>query len=109
MSGRGVSTGTISATGITTLPLPMADRVSSYTIHFQSVSFSGSVTIKGAAPGQGHTALGVAYKNMQTGLNATAAITGNALVLVDAAGIELTLDATVTSGSLKWAATPMMG
>lgn len=109
MSGRGMITGTISETGSRTLPLAMGDRVSSYTIHFHSASFNGSVTIRGAAPGQGLAALPVAYKNMETGLNATAAITGNALVLVDAAGIELTLDATVSSGSLRWAATPMMG
>lgn len=109
MSGRGVQSGTISATGTTTLGLPMGDRVSMYAIHFSSSSFSGSVTIKGAAPGSGFAALAVAYKNMQTGLNATAAITDNALVLVDAAGIELTLDATVSSGSLRWVASPLMG
>lgn len=106
---RGMFTGTISETGTATLGLPMGDRVSMYAIHFNSASFSGSVTIKGSAPGLGFTALAVAYKNMVTGLNATAAITGNALVLVDATGIELTLDATVASGSLSWAATPVMG
>lgn len=110
MSGRGVQTGTISATGTTTLPIAMGDRVSMYCIHFESSSFSGSVTIRGAAPGQpGFSALAVAYKNMVTGLNATVAITDDALVLVDAAGIQISLDATVTSGSLKYAATPLIG
>lgn len=107
---RPITTGTISGTGQTTLPLPVSDRVCSYLVHFQSSSFSGSVTIKGGVADGSRTSLAVAYKDMTTGLNSTAAITGNALVLVDASGIDLTLDCTAyTSGSLGFTARPMIG
>lgn len=101
--------GEISATGQTALPNPVSDRVCSYLIHFESVSFSGSVTIKGAALDSSFTLIALAYKDMNAGTNATAAITGNGLVLVDASGVEVVLDATVTSGSLKFTAVPLVG
>lgn len=103
------TTGTISETGTINLPPAVTDRVSSYLIHFQSSSFSGSVTIKGAVIDRNYTAQAVAYKNMSTGLNATAAITGDALILVDAAGLSIALDATVASGSLAFSAVPLVG
>jgi hypothetical protein len=103
-------TGTITATGIVSLPNPMSDRVCSYLIQFESVAFNGSLTIKGAVIDQAYTGIALAYKNMNTGLNATAAITGNTLVLVDSAGINLILDVTsVVSGSLKYTAIPLIG
>jgi hypothetical protein len=102
-------TGVIDATAVISLPNPMADRVCSYLIQFESSSFSGSVTIKGGALDSNYTILGLGYKNMVTGLNATAAITDNAMVLVDASGIGLALDATVVSGSLRYTAVPLIG
>ena len=58
----------------------------------------------------GLTGLAVAYKDMETGLNATAAITDSGLILVDASGIDITLDCTAyTSGSLTFTARPMIG
>lgn len=101
--------GTISSTSVVSLPNPVSDRVCSYLIHFESSSFNGSVTIKGAAIDTAFTLSALAYKNMATGLNATTAITGNALVLVDSAGINVVLDATVTSGSLRYVAIPLIG
>lgn len=103
--------GEIDATGATELPIPVSDRVAMYLIQFESVSFSGSVTIKGAAldTSADFTPIALAYKDMTTGVNATAAITGSALVLVDSAGIGLSLDATVASGSLRYKAVPLVG
>ena len=106
---RSVSTGTISATGVTSLPNPVSDRVCMYLIQFESASFSGSVTIKGAALDSNFSQIALAYKNMNTGVNATTAITGNGMVLVDAAGINVALDATVASGTLRFVAIPMVG
>src|SRR5688500_8926143 len=110
MSNSRVITGVIDADEEFNLPNPMADRVCSYLIQFESASFSGEVTIKGAALDSKNTLLALAYKNMSTGLNATAAITGNAAVLVDAAGLGLVLDCTAyTSGSLAYTAVPLIG
>lgn len=107
---RDVETGVIDAATQYELGNPMIDRVCSYTIQFQSTDFVGSVTIKGAVDGTAFTTLALAYKNMSTGLNATAAITGNALVLVDASGIGISLDCTAyTSGSLAYKAVPLIG
>jgi hypothetical protein len=107
---RSPVSGTIGATGQFELGNPMIDRVCSYLIQFQSSAFNGSVTIKGAVDGAAFTTLGLAYKNMVTGLNATAAITGNALVLVDASGIGISLDCTsYTDGTLAYKAIPLIG
>lgn len=106
---RSLSTGTISATGVTSLPNPVSDRVCMYLIQFESASFSGSVTIKGAALDSNFAQIALAYKNMNTGVNATSAITGNAIVLLDAAGVNIALDATVTSGTLRYVAVPLVG
>lgn len=106
---RSPTTGAITATGAIELGNPMVDRVCSYAIQFQSESFDGSVTIKGAVDGTAFTTLALAYKNFTTGVNSTAAITGNALVLVDASGIGISLDATVTSGTLRYSALPLIG
>ena len=105
-----VRTGTIDETGQTDLGLPISDKVCSWLIQFESASFSGSVTIKGAAADTANTALALAYKNMVTGENSTSAITGNALVLVDGSGVSVQLDCTsVASGSLAYTARPMVG
>ena len=106
------TTGTIDATGQTELPIPVSDRVASYLIQFESVSFDGSVTIKGAAldTSDDFTPIALAYKNMNTGVNATAAITGSALVLVDSAGVGVSLDCTsYTDGELRFKAVPLIG
>lgn len=103
-------TGTIDAADQFNLPNPMSDRVCSYLIQFESASFSGSVTIKGAALDSKNTLIALAYKNMATGVNATAAITGNAMVLVDASGVGIALDCTsYASGSLSYTAVPLIG
>lgn len=103
-------TGNIDATGQFSLPNPVSDRVCSYAIQFESASFSGSVTIKGAVIDKNYTLSALAYKDMATGENATDAITGNALVLVDASGVDVVLDATtVNSGDLAYTAIALVG
>lgn len=110
MSVFPVRTGTIDAAGQTDLGLAVSGKVCSWLIQFESASFSGSVTIKGAAADTVNTALALAYKNMVTGENATAAITGNALVLVDGSGCGVQLDCTsYTSGELGYTARAMIG
>lgn len=107
---RPTTSGTITAATTYAIPNAATDRVTSYAIQFKSNSFVGSVTIKGGIADKAYGVLPVAYKNMVTGLNATAAITDNALVLVDAAGLDLTLDCTsYTSGSLTFTAIPLIG
>jgi hypothetical protein len=104
--------GVIDEQGQWELPIPVSDRVASYLIQFESESFNGSVTIKGAAldTGEDFTPLALAYKKMTTGLNATAAITGNALVLVDSAGVGISLACTsYVGGEMRFKAVPMIG
>jgi hypothetical protein len=103
-------TGVIDATGQTLLAIPVSDRVCSYLIQFESASFSGSVTLKGALSGSGYTQTALAYKNMATGASATDAITGSGLVLVDASGCDVVLDCTsAASGELAFTAIPLVG
>jgi hypothetical protein len=97
-----VKEGTVTETSDIGLPLPYGDKVCSYLIQIEVVSGSSSIALKGAAQGSNHTLLALAYKDMVTGENATAAITGDALVLVDSSGIGVTISATVSSGSFKY-------
>jgi hypothetical protein len=108
--GRNPTSGSIAATGQTVLPLPVSDRVCSYLIHFNSAAFSGSVTIKGGVDDKNYALSALAYKNMATGENATDAITGSGLVLVDASGCNVVLDCTAyVSGGLSFTAMPRVG
>ena len=107
---RGPISGSIAAVGQTSLPNPVSDRVCSYLIHFESSAFNGSVTIKGGVIDKAYALSALGYKNMATGENATAAITGSGLVLVDASGCDITLDCTArTAGSLAFTAVPLVG
>jgi hypothetical protein len=108
--GKIPTSGSIAAVGQTVLPCPNTDKVCSYLIHFNSAAFSGSVTIKGGVVDQAYALSALAYKDMATGENATAAITGSAVVLVDASGVDVTLDCTArASGSLSFTAMPLVG
>jgi hypothetical protein len=108
--GRPPTSGSIAATGQTVLPNPVGDKVCSYLIHFNSAAFNGSVTIKGGVIDQAYALSALAYKDMATGLNATDAITGSGLVLVDASGCNVVLDCTArTAGSLSFTAMPLVG
>ena len=103
-------TGTISAAGETNLGPAAGSRVSSWLIQFDTAAFTGSVTIKAAAQDSINTALAVGYKDMETSAVATAAVTGNALVLVDSSGCDIQLDCTAyTSGDLNYTAIPLVG
>ena len=108
-----VITGSVGATGQFQLGEAAAGRVSSWLVQFQSASFSGSVTIKGKASANAasaYTLSALGYKDMATSAVATAAITGNALVLVDGSGLNVILDCTsFTSGSLGFVALPLVG
>ena len=105
-----VKTGTISAAGETDIGPAGGSRVSSWLIQFEDASFSGSVTVKGAAQDTAYTALAIGYKDMATSAVATAAITGNALILVDSSGCSIQLDCTsYTSGDLNYTCIPLVG
>lgn len=88
----------------------VGSRVSSLFIQFEDQSFSGSVTIKGRASGTSRPLIGLGYKDNETNATATAAITTNASVLVDATGQDIYLDCTSRSaGALEFTAIPVVG
>lgn len=111
-------TGTLTAaTGQTYLYGGPGSRVGSVVVQFE---FSGSpaadhsITLKGRTQADGSainkTLLAVAYKDYQTGTNATAAITANKSVLIDASGLDIFADVTtVTTGSVAWTAFQLLG
>ena len=111
-------TGTLSAaTGQTLLGQGQGGRVGSLFIQFE---FSGSpaadhsITLKGRTSRDGtgidKTLLAVAFKDYQTGSNSTSAITANKSVLIDASAQDIYADVTtVTTGSVTWTATPLLG
>lgn len=102
--------GTINGAGQVNLGCAAGSRVSSWVVQFESSSFSGSLTIKSAVQDSDYTRLAVGYKDFVTGTASTAAITGNALVLVDSSGVDVQLDCTAyTSGSLTYKAVPLVG
>lgn len=103
-------TGAIDEVGQTVLPLPVSGKVCSWVVQFEDNSFTGSVTIKAHVADSSHPSTAVAYKDMTTGENATAAFTGSGLALVDSAGLNIILDCTAASaGSLLFSARPMIG
>ncbi len=103
--------GSITATGQIHLGQAASGRVSSWAIEFISASFVGSVTIKAkGADSRDGTLQDKGYKNQVTEAAATAAITGDGLVLVDSSGLDTVLDCTAfTSGALGYVATPLLG
>lgn len=105
-----MQSGTIDATGETVLGDADPSAVGRYAIQFVSNSFSGSVTIKGRVTASGQDAVAISYMDYADSAAKVAAITGDALVLVDVSGLDLILDCTVaTSGSLEYFAQPLLG
>lgn len=109
MSGP-VKSGTVSASGDVILGEGAGGRVSSWLVQLVADgSWSGSVQPKACAVGSRLAPANVAYKNMGTGENATAALTTTALVLIDGAGVEVALTFTRNAGSIQWYAVPLVG
>lgn len=77
--------------------------------------WSGSVTVKGRAKGSGAAFLAIPYKRRYVGgavsddTTVSAAITGTAIIDVDAAGLDVSLEYTHTSGSATVNAVPLAG
>lgn len=112
MSAGPGKTFTVDATGQTNLGEAVPGGVvSSWAIEFISSSFSGSVTIRAKSSFSTQTTYQAkGYKDQTTDTVATAAITGNALVLVDSTGLDVQIDcASYTSGDLIVTATPHRG
>jgi hypothetical protein len=107
---RGPTTTTIDAVATHNLGDVDPGFVGRWAVQFKSSSFVGSVTIKARVPRSGMDAVAVAYIDFADGTIKTAALAGDALVLIDCSGLELILDCTAyTSGSLAVAALPLIG
>lgn len=111
MSSSQVKEGSITATGTVELGEASGSRVSMWLVHLtDGGSWSGTIQPMGKATGsRGMTGLNLAYKDMVTGDNATAALTGNALILLDGAGLEVELSFTRSAGTMKYWAVPVVG
>lgn len=114
MSGPG-RTGTIDAEQPYHLGSGQGGRVGSLVVQFESNSFTGQISIVGRTQRVNEddvdrSLLAVAYKDFQTGANATAAITGNKSVLIDASGLDVYADCTsLATGSVDFTAIPLAG
>ena len=108
-------TGTIDSVTTDLLGSGQGDKVGTLVVQFEYLdSCDASITLKGRTQRDGSgidkTLIAVAYKSYATGANATAAIGANALVQVDATGLDIYADCTtVTTGSVSWTATPLLG
>lgn len=104
-------TGTISSTQMVSLGEAAGSRVSSWLVQLDADgSWNGSVQPVGrAASCQLTVTPNLAYRNMTTGDIATAALTGDSLVMVDSSGMEVSLDFTVVAGSITYHAIPVVG
>lgn len=110
--------GTIgNATGETFLGSGVGSRVSSLLVQFDysaAPAANHSISLKGRAQGDGSgifmPLVGVAYKNMTLGDVVSTAITADALVLVDASGLDIVADVTtVTTGSVRYTVHQLVG
>lgn len=115
MSGP-AKVGEIDAVEAKSLGQGSGSRVSSLRVQFQDDGvFDGSVLLKARTQRGGdddvdRTLIALAYTDAETGDLSTAAITGDALVLVDASGLEVFADCTtVTTGSLAFTSIPLLG
>lgn len=109
MSGP-VKSGTIDATGDVILGEATGGKVSSWLVQLVADgSWSGSMQPKGGATGSGLAGSNLAYKNMITGLNATAAVTTTGLILIDGAGLDVVLSFTRSAGTIQYYAVPLLG
>lgn len=108
-----IKSGTISATGTVNLGEAAGSRVSSWLVHLDGDgSWSGSCQPVGKAAAREAGALAtvnLAYKNMATGAVATAALTGDSLILIDSAGTEVILSFTRSAGNMTYVAVPVVG
>jgi len=90
-------------------------RVSSLFVQLDySASADHSITIKGRAQRDGSGIdmpfTAVAYKVMSSGSLATAALTADAMILVEASGMDVFADvSTTTTGSVRFSCTPLLG
>lgn len=109
MSGP-VKFGTIDATTDVILGEATGGRVSSWLVHVVADgSWSGSLQPKGGATSSGFAGANLAYKNMTTGVNATAALTTTGLILIDGAGLDVVLSFTRSAGTMQYRAVPLLG
>jgi hypothetical protein len=100
--------GNISAVSTVNLGNAGAGYRSRWLIQFKNNAFTGSVTIKGQPTGGALGYVATYYLDMADGTNKATAITGAALILADASGLDIQLDVTAASaGSLDWEAAPM--
>lgn len=86
------------------------DRVSRWVVGIEDQgSWTGSVQPQGRVIGseQGFTNIG--YFNFAAMADATAAITADANILIDASGLEVRLVVTVSAGSVEIAGKPLIG
>lgn len=103
--------GTIDATGSVILGEAASARVCSWLVQLDADgSWIGSCQPVGRAVDCRVSTTGnLAYRDMTSGDMATAALTTDALVLIDGSGMEVSLDFTVTGGSLTYQAVPLVG
>ena len=117
MSGQH-KTGTIAAaTGTTYLGSGVGSRVSSLLVQFDfsaSPAANHSITLKGRVQADGtgidKPLTAIAYNNRFLGDVVSTALTADAVVLVDASGLDVFADVTtVTTGSVTFSCLPLVG
>lgn len=103
-------TAVVSATGEVNLGNASEGAVSRWAIQLdESAGGDVSVTVKGRIMQSEADYVAIAYTDMADGATKTAALTADALILVDSSGLDVQLDVTVTSGTLTYYAWPLAG
>lgn len=112
---------TITATGQTKLGDAHNAVVGTFALHFNvPTAFTGSILVKARSRLAEATADNVTFQPIPytklflngavgDGSAVSVAITGNSIILVPSSGLEIELDATVTSGSIDIYAVPLAG
>lgn len=100
---------TISTTAVFELGNVSDGHVGKWAIAIDSVSGSQSIVVKGRLRGTSLDYAAIAYIDYADGNTKTAALAADALIRVEASGLDVELDVTVTSGSVVIYATPIIG
>lgn len=100
---------TIAASGRLVLGDASPRAISYWMVHLVGSGFTGTVSPEGRALGSDAAWAGVAYKDMGDGDTKTADLTGTSIILVEATGLDLSLDIAVSGGSVRVLAQPLAG
>ena len=85
------------------------DRVSRWVVEGTWSGTTLSVQPQGRVIGSDQSYQNISYHNFVSGAEATAALSGTFLILIDSSGLDVRLDIDITGGTLELHAKPLIG